>query len=212
MPIIVTFNGTDKQVVAEMRRVPPAVVQNLARRLTAMMVKLQAHIQRDKLQGQVLAHRSGKLANTINAHAAEVAGDVATASVTGAGGSMAAGGYGRVHESGGQRTYEIRPVRAKALAFFPGNSLGSGGGIARLSKSAIRSLYRNGRVIPSTIGTFNSYGGVVRAGVIHPPLPKRPFMAPALADMRDEITKQLSLAVGVGVGEALGQSGGAIGG
>lgn len=142
-----------QRAVSKLLKERSAKVNSLvARVMTELMLRLQQHIQRDKLQGQVLKHRSGKLTGSIIAHPATVSGHVITASVTGAGGPA---WYGRIHEEGGRKTYVIYPTNKLALRWLVGGK-----------------------------PRFAAY-------VFHPPLPKRPFMAPSLEDMRAEIVSRI---------------------
>lgn len=52
-------------VIARMDRMPPAVHATLLVTIQRLALKLQAHVQRDKLQGQVLNHRTGRLSRSI---------------------------------------------------------------------------------------------------------------------------------------------------
>jgi phage gpG-like protein len=63
------FNVTligDKQVVQRFSEMPMKVHQSLLAEITTLALNLQAHVVRDKLQGQVLNHVSGKLQSSIN--------------------------------------------------------------------------------------------------------------------------------------------------
>jgi len=77
----------------------------------ALMLELQAKIVGEKLQGQVLAHRSGKLAGSIRVVPAIVEGTSVVGIVQGAGGPAF---YGRVHEFGG--TFDIPTHQRKVGA------------------------------------------------------------------------------------------------
>lgn len=102
MEIKATFNGTDAQAVEFLRQRGPRVIETMTRRLNILMIKLQAHIVEDKLQGQVLHHRSGKLAGSIRVIPPSAEGAALTAGVEGAGGPA---WYGRIHEYGGTFHY-----------------------------------------------------------------------------------------------------------
>jgi len=111
------FNNTDAVAVENMRKRGPKIIAALAQRLTLLMFKLQRKIQTEKLQGQVLHHRSGKLFGSIHATPAKVEGTKLVGQVSGAGGPA---WYGQVHENGGTRAYVILPVNKKALKFVMG--------------------------------------------------------------------------------------------
>jgi hypothetical protein len=98
----------------------PAVMEALARRMTYLALRLQQKIVTEKLSGQVLAHRSGKLAGSIVAYPAEEVGTRLVARVEGA---TPPAQYGIVHEFGGAKTYVINPVNKKALRFMVGGKV-----------------------------------------------------------------------------------------
>lgn len=93
-----------------------AIMTALADDVSLLMLKLQAHIVSQHLSGRPpgLNQITGKLAGSINAIPPQIEGDQVTGAVEGAGGTAF---YGRVHEYGGTRSYQILPVRAKALRF-----------------------------------------------------------------------------------------------
>jgi len=194
--IRLSFNSTDQRLLAGIRARWPGIQSSVVDTMDSLMLELQRSIQL-KLQGIVLAHRSGKLAASIIKEPTVVRGNTVVGSVTGAAGPAF---YGKIQEKGGTRTYEILPVHAKALAFFPTGSIGGGGGIASISKSLVRGLYtksgvRAGRLKQSSYGRFGEYGGIVVTKVIHPPLPPRPFMKPSLDEMQETIVTRLKSAV-----------------
>jgi hypothetical protein len=95
----------------------PTVQAAIARALYGQMLNLQRHIVGDKLSGQVLHHRTGKLIDSIRLDPPQpvVEPDQITAGVVG-GGSLAP--YGIIHEYGTDSSYEIVPTVKKALAFM----------------------------------------------------------------------------------------------
>lgn len=198
MPVQLTFKGTDKLALAAFKSQAEIIVARLTRQLTASMIKLQAHIQQVELGGAVLQHRTGVLAGSVQVEQPAVVGNELIGGVTAAGGPA---WYGQVHQRGGQKWYDIYPVNKKALAFFPTNSLGAGGGITPVSKGALKALYRRqlsgfGKELkPGKVSKFGQFGGVVVAHVHHPPLPKRPFMTIGLEAMRATIVNDLRDAV-----------------
>lgn len=194
--IRLTFNASDKRVIASLRAKAPQIEEGLVRTLDVLMLQLQKLVQ-SKLQGIVLQHHSGKLAGSITKEPTTRTGAGLMGRVTGAAGPAF---YGRIQEKGGTRTYEIKPIHAKALAFFPQGSLGGGGGIAPLRAGIVRGLYAKsgtsrGRLKSSSYEKFGGLGGVVVTKVIHPPLPPRPFMGPSLNEMRDTIVDRLRASV-----------------
>src|SRR5438132_4498213 len=112
--IRVTFSGTDAKAAAFLRSRAPAIIQALTVKMNSLAIRLQAKIVGEKLSGQVLAHRTGKLAGSVRVIPATAEGGVLRAGVEAGGGPA---WYGRIHEYGGQGAYEIVPVNKKALAF-----------------------------------------------------------------------------------------------
>lgn len=112
---MITVDINTAQAVSEIRARTSQILQAVRLKMNGLMIALQAHIVGDKLSGQVLKHRSGKLANSIRVNTAEIAGETVTASVQGAGGPAF---YGRLHEFGTSNSYRIVPVNKKALSFL----------------------------------------------------------------------------------------------
>jgi|SRR6185369_1371492 len=154
--------NTDARVLAAIAVRKDAVIENLRRSMAALMFRLQRKVVTEKLSGQVLQHKSGKLAGSVSVEPVEVTATSITGRVTAATGPA---WYGRVHERGGERSYIIVPRVKKALAWK-----GSG------------SNARDGKIFAKIVH--------------HPPLPKRPFMGPALEEMRDTIVDTLKRAAG----------------
>lgn len=97
---MITLNlvGVNETVVAVKQR-GPRIVGEIARRVNASLIELQSYIVGSKLSGQVLKHRSGKLANSIRVNKAhDIGSGVLEGSVQGGGGPAF---YGRIHEYGG---------------------------------------------------------------------------------------------------------------
>lgn len=97
MKIIGTFNPTDGTVDLVLRERGPTIVEAIVQKINSLAIRLEAHIVGDKLQGQVLHHRSGTLASSIRFKPAHPEGTSIIAEVTGAGGPA---WYGRLHEYG----------------------------------------------------------------------------------------------------------------
>lgn len=114
-----SFNGTDLRVAASLEAKGPEILQRVVLRMNAAAIMLQQHIVLNKLQGQVLKHRTGKLAASIRVINAVLQGSEITAQVQGGGGPA---WYGRLHEYGTNAWYFIRPVNKKALAFNIGGT------------------------------------------------------------------------------------------
>lgn len=88
--VIGRIRGADRRVWAAIRRC-----------MLRISIVLQQHVVERKLRGQVLQHRTGKLARSVNQRVVDSGNEIA-AIVTG-GGSTAT--YGYVHEFGG--TFDI---------------------------------------------------------------------------------------------------------
>lgn len=164
----------------------------LSEKLTYLTLRLAQKIVGEKLSGQVLHHRSGKLIGSVHITPVEIVGTTISAGVESSAGPA---WYGKVHERGGLKAYIIKPVNKKALAFFTsGKNMFNDSGLAGTSrgKDIMRKL-RSG----SQTGKrqFMAGGGVVVKSVMHPPLPKRPFMAPSLEEMREEIIRELQFTI-----------------
>lgn len=91
------------------------IVAALVAKMDETMIRLQAHVVTQKLSGQVLHRRTGILASSVRVVPTEVDGAVIRGAVEGAGGPA---WYGRVHEYGGEKAFDILPSRAKILRFF----------------------------------------------------------------------------------------------
>jgi len=175
-----SFNGSDKRVALALRERGQKLVAALREALDLSMLELVRRIQ-EKLSGEVLHQRSGKLIGSVHKETTAVAGTQIIGRVTAAGGPA---WYGRVHEFGGTRAYDIYPVKKRALAFMAGGGVNS------------RSFYfkqgsRRGSLRPKMYGKFAEAGGVVVKSVHHPPLPRRSFMATSQEELRGKIKSNL---------------------
>ena len=113
----IDFEGSDERLLAFVRSRMPVLREALRIKMTGLMLMLAAHIVGDKLSGQVLHHRTGKLIDSVRLNPSQ-----ATASENEvAGGVESSGGpawYGRGWELTGFKAHEIVPVNKKALAFM----------------------------------------------------------------------------------------------
>jgi phage gpG-like protein len=55
----------DKQTIANLKKQSKSITNIVLNEMKIQMFKLQRHVQQDKLQGQVLFHRSGRLSSGI---------------------------------------------------------------------------------------------------------------------------------------------------
>ena len=119
--IRLSFNNSDQRVAESLRAKGPRILEAVRTKMDGLMIELQAKIVGEKLSGQVLNRRTGKLSNSIRALPADIEqnfqGDSVVGRVEGGGGPAF---YGRVQEFGGTHSYPIVPVNAKALAFMMG--------------------------------------------------------------------------------------------
>lgn len=112
---MITVEINTAQVVSEIQRRKPTILEAVRLKMDGLNIALQSHIVADKLSGQVLHHRSGKLANSVRVNPAKIDGDTISGSVEAAGGPA---GYGKLHEYGTDKPYRIVPINKKALAFL----------------------------------------------------------------------------------------------
>ena len=88
---------------AALDRIPSVVVEAVARKVSLLTGDLQAHIVRDKLQGQVLKHRTGALGRSIQ-HITKRNGDITTGEVFSSGDVK----YAAIHEFGFHGTENVK--------------------------------------------------------------------------------------------------------
>lgn len=101
---------------AALDRIPAEVIEEVAKKVRSLTINLQRHVVADKLQGQVLKHRTGALGRSIQT---EIRQDGATTI-----GRVFSSGdvkYAAIHEFGGRTPpHDIFPSKAEALAFTIG--------------------------------------------------------------------------------------------
>ena len=106
----------DRELMSKLNGMPNKIRMALVRKITALSIQLEAHIKRDKLDGQVLHVRSGHLSQSIF-HEVEDTGNAVIATVA-SGGNIP---YAAIHEYGGRTAaHEIFPTKGQALAFIWG--------------------------------------------------------------------------------------------
>jgi len=104
------------KLLAGVDAMPAQVVAAVATKMRAVTINLQRHVINDKLHGQVLKQRSGKLARSIQQET-HTDGDVVVGEVFSAGDVK----YAAIHEFGGRTPpHDIVPNKAEALAFAIG--------------------------------------------------------------------------------------------
>lgn len=94
------FEPGYERVVEGMLRAPERVEESVYRTMLKIVIRLQRHVVMNKLQGQVLHHRTGHLQHSVTFKV-----DRETGEVTGIVGVGKEAPYGKVHEYGG--TFEI---------------------------------------------------------------------------------------------------------
>lgn len=107
-----SFGVSSDRILARLENINTSILPAVADKMTYLMLKLQQKIVGEKLSGQILRRQSGTLANSIIALPAKIEGTTVTGEVLGAGGPA---WYGRVHNYGGTKAYDIRPVDKRAL-------------------------------------------------------------------------------------------------
>lgn len=123
MPDFLTFRldtTIEAQLDASMRGKVAMLEQALVAKLDYLNAMLQSKIVGEKLQGQVLNAITGKLARSVEMIPAAAEAGTITGSVQAGGGAAF---YGRMQEMGTQGPYEIRPVKARVLAFMLGGKM-----------------------------------------------------------------------------------------
>lgn len=115
MTMNVTIVGKE-QFVARMSAMPGRVHDQLFGEITALSKDLENYIKNDKLLGQVLNQRSGRLRSSIHSDV-----DDAATLITGRVFSAAPMPYAAIHEYGGViPAHVVYPVKAAALRFVMG--------------------------------------------------------------------------------------------
>jgi phage gpG-like protein len=102
------------EVPTDLPEALPAIMAAVGEKLTLSVLQLQRHIVTEKLSGQMLKARSGRLIESVQPIPTVVGETVATAGVRAGGGQAF---YGAIQEFGGTRGYPIVPVTKKALSF-----------------------------------------------------------------------------------------------
>ena len=159
------FNGTDKALIESLGHKGQGAIRAIVGKITEMTLRLQRHIQTEKLEGQVLQHRTGKLINSIRALPVRLEGDSIVGEVQGAGGPA---WYGRVHEFGGVFVFE----RHSTARYGRGIT-----GTGRVGRKT-RALEQR------TMATY-----------VTAHFPERSFMRSSLNEMRSSITEEITGAV-----------------
>jgi len=106
----------DEALQKRFANMPTEVRKALKNKITALTLKLEAHVKNDKLSGQVLKVQSGALRRSITSEVVDNGVNI-TGRVYSAGDVK----YAAIHEFGGKTAaHEILPTKAKALHFMMG--------------------------------------------------------------------------------------------
>ncbi len=119
----ISFIGnSDTRLVEALKAKGPAIISVLMSKVNQLMLQLSGYIVSQKLQGQVLHHRTGVLAGSIRTIPATLEGTSIVGAVEGGGGGawygalyedVSAGGTGGVSHS-----WTITATKARALSFL----------------------------------------------------------------------------------------------
>ncbi len=179
---VLTLEGMP-ELLAKIARLPEAVRQEVAgSTLLEAAQKLERHVKKEKLSGQVLHVRSGDLRSSVT-HVVSQEGQEVVARI---GPHMV---YAAIHEFGG--TITARRVANLTIPVGPAlNPSGIANYTARqlIDNPAIggfkRTFFKNHKLFGVTPG-----GKAVCVFVLKPSvmIPARPYMHPSLADMAQEI-------------------------
>lgn len=93
----------ESKVTARIERFVPRMRSALRQRMSRIVLRLQAHVVQDKLQGQVLNVREGRLQRSINQ--AVIEGEASIMGIVGSGGNVK---YAAAHEYGFQGAVTVR--------------------------------------------------------------------------------------------------------
>lgn len=150
----------DKEVIAQLQGMPDRLRERLTSRIEDLAMKLEEHIKGDYLSGQVLNVRTGALRRSI--HKLVIS---ESHRVTGVVGSYDIK-YAKIHEYGG--TIDM-PARQQTV-------------FRKINKNG--DFLHSGRFVKASKSNFATTHEVVAHTIT---MPARPFIHPALKDMRDDI-------------------------
>lgn len=104
----------DYDLVLRLRALPGRIMEVLWIKLDALTNQTASDIVTEKLSGQVLHRRTGILSGSVHAIPTTIDGTTIRGGVEAAGGPAA---YGKLHEMGLDRAWEVMSVKKKALAW-----------------------------------------------------------------------------------------------
>jgi len=165
----------DREVLATFNRMPGGLQDKLAKTITRLCLKLQVHVVQDKLSGQVLNVKTGRLRRSIT-YAVTTPG---ASSVQGTVGTNVA--YGRFFELGFQGTENVKEHLRRIREH--------GTMVLKAAKGHDMKVWAKQR------GKLTGDEVVVRAYTRHVDMPAHSFLGSALNDMRPEILEQINQTV-----------------
>jgi hypothetical protein len=163
----ISFNGSDKRAVESLVSKTDTIIGRLTLKLNSLMIRLSAKIVGEKLEGQLLHHRTGKLSNSIRVIPPVIEGGNLRAGVQGAGGPA---WYGKLHEWG--YTYS-RQAGTRRIGFN--------------AKGEITKLLTRAKTVRRSVASTRTLN--VRSYTVH--IPERSFMRSSQEEMRPVITDEL---------------------
>ncbi|WP_213308184.1 HK97 gp10 family phage protein [Paraburkholderia sacchari] len=184
------------QVVARIQRIPLNLRTALQSRVARLTVALQAHVVEDKLQGQVLNVRTGRLQRSIN-QAVVTDGSTITGVVS------TPVEYAAIHEYGGVINRMSKPGVVRLREDAQGRLMRQGkeGRLANLAVFA-KGKHKRAREVSYAPGGYvtDDFGNSIGVGKAYTiTMPERSFLRSALADMKDEIVLGIRGAVAEGI-------------
>jgi hypothetical protein len=169
--ITLSFDGSDQRVLESMRAKGPQIVQAVIRKMDQLMLVLQAKVVGEKLQGQVLKHKTGKLAGSIRKMETIEENGAIVGIVQGGGGPA---WYGALHETGG--TFEVPEYQRRT-------------GIS--AKGEVVKLLSKSGAVQKNVARIRS--GTVKAHTVT--FPERSFMRSSLNEFRGQLFDGLRASV-----------------
>ena len=111
--INVTLTG-DREILAKLGSIPTVVQAAVLKKVYELTLRLEAYVKTEKLNGQVLNRKTGRLARSIGSRVEETAN-----LIVGIVFQSSDVPYGAIHEFGGKTAaHIIRPKKASVLRFW----------------------------------------------------------------------------------------------
>jgi hypothetical protein len=111
----ISFKHGSEVFIQSLQNKGPQILRVVFTKLDMLMRQLATYIVAEKLTGNPLQTRTGKLAASVRYVPAEISGSRITFAVEAATGEAF---YGRIHERGGSTFYPIMAVHRRALMFL----------------------------------------------------------------------------------------------